>query len=390
MGENAILRYNSARLFAQSRTAPETINPISLVTNFEFGFNVSRETVKSVGYSEILRPIVSNQRPYFSFSYFLSDMDNEKLFRMPVTSEQALQDFIPIFTGLETMDFFFLSAESGGDMPHTADDAYSRSDELSACVFTGAFLSSYSMEILGSGLIKINTSWDAENVSFKNFLDISDDGYKFVDYDREDLEPTDRQIFQLNDGVEDINLGVGGFETQGRMQNFNFSANIPTKTLYDFGQYSHKKDIKFPIESSISITAFVSKQMRGSLDNIICSDKGVDFLFSNFRGKSCEDDLVRDDKSGFLFKDARIKSQRYSLNAERGNYFTADLDFTIYITKEKGVYFSQHKTKAGATIAPEDTQIVNRIILESPEGGGILEEVAIEMIRNLRKLKDQV
>ena len=90
MGENSILRYNSARLFGQSRTAEETIKPISLVTDFNFGFNLNRELVKSIGYSEIIRPVVSNQRPYFSFSYFLSDVDNEKLFRMPVTADEAV------------------------------------------------------------------------------------------------------------------------------------------------------------------------------------------------------------------------------------------------------------------------------------------------------------
>ena len=70
MGDSSILRYNSARLFGQSRTAEETINPISMVTEFSFGFNINKELVKSVGYSEILRPVVSNQRPYFNFLFF--------------------------------------------------------------------------------------------------------------------------------------------------------------------------------------------------------------------------------------------------------------------------------------------------------------------------------
>ncbi len=390
MVQNAILRYNSARLFAESRTAPETINPVSLITDFEFGFNLSRETVKSVGYGEILRPIVSNQRPFFSFSYLLSDMDNEKLFRMPVTSDQAFEENTPIFTGLEPMDFFFLTSDDGSDMPQNNDGLYSKSYDLSAVAFSQAFLKSYSMEILGSGLIKIRTSWEAENVSFKNFLDISDDGYKFVDYDVEDLEVTDQQIFQLNDGTEELNLGVGGFALQGRIQNFNFSAQIPTKTLYDFGQYSHKTDIKYPIESRISIDAFVSQQISGDLKSMLCSDKGVDFLFSNFRGESCEDDLVRDDKSGMLFNGAKLLSQKYSMSSQKGNYLTANLDFSLDITKKSGVFFSQHKSKDGALIAPEDTTIVSRIILESEDGGGILEEVAIDMIRNLRKLRDKV
>ena len=383
MVNNSILRYNSARLFGQSRTAGETINPISLVTDFEFGFNINRETIKSVGYSEILRPVVSNQRPYLRFSYFLSDVDNEKLFRMPVTADEAIHEQIPIFTGLEPMDFFFLSSESGSDFTHLDQD------ELSACVFTGAFLTSYNMEILTSGVIRINVSWEADNVLFQKFKNVS--GYKFIDYDREDLNITTQSDFELNDGVEDINLDVGGFGVQGGLQSFSFSADIPTKTLYDFGQYSHKKDIKFPVEGRISTRAFVRKQIEGRLDNILCSDKGVDFLFSNYR-QSCEDKNLIDQKSGFLFKNAQILSQKYSLNTSKGNYFVADLEFIIYITKEKGVYISKHITpRTGGTFQGEDPHEILNLILEiEGGGGGILSEVAGDMINSLKELRNKV
>ena len=134
----------------------------------------------------------------------------------------------------------------------------------------------------------------------------------------------------------------------------------------------------------------MSQQISGDLKSMLCSDKGVDFLFSNFRGESCEDDLVRDDKSGMLFNGAKLLSQKYSMSSQKGNYLTANLEFSLDITKKNGVFFSQHKSKDGALIAPEDTSIVSKIILESEDGGGILEEVAIDMIRNLRKLRDKV
>ncbi|MDG1089711.1 MAG: hypothetical protein P8P37_02450 [Candidatus Marinimicrobia bacterium] len=383
MGENSILRYNSARLFGQSRTAGETINPISLVTDFDFGFSLNRQLIKSVGYSEIIRPVVSNQRPYFNFSYFLSDVDNEKLFRMPVTADEAVHAKIPIFTGLETMDFMFLSSESGQDFVNIDEN------ELSACFFTGAFMTSYNLEILNSGVIKISTSWEADNVRFEKFKNISE--YKFIDFDVEDLEMTTQSTFELNDGKEEINLDVGGFGTQGRMQSFSFSADIPTKTLYDFGQYAHKKDIKFPIEGRISTRAFVNKQIEGRLDNILCSDKGVDFLFSNFRN-SCKKGNIKNDKSGFLFKDAKIESQKYSLSTSKGNYFVADLEFTVYITREKGVYIAKHITPAtDAIFQGEDGFEILNLMLESEGGaGGILSEVAGDMISSMKDLRNKV
>lgn len=331
MAGDSILRYNSARLFGQSKLTQETVTPISLVTDFEFGFNISRENIKSVGYNEILKPVVSNQRPYFRFSYFISDLNNEKLFRMPVDSEEVFGDNKPMFTGLETMDFFFLSSESGEDFAHL------NQGELSACVFTDAFLTSYSMEILKSGMIKVDVSWEASNVKYKKFKDLS--GYKYIEAAEEDLKITNRTDFELNNGEEEINLDIGGFGAQGGLQSFSFSADIPTKTLYDFGQYSHKKDIKFPVEATISTRAFVRKQLEGRLDNILCSDNGVDFLFSNYR-ESCDNKNLKDNKSAFIFKKAQIASQKYSLETSRGSYFIADLQFTISITKDSGVYIS--------------------------------------------------
>ena len=138
MKGNDILRYNSARLFAASRTVPDQIQAISLIQEFSFGFSVQREEIKSIGYEEILKPVVSNQRPYLNFSYFLSDVDNEKLFRMPVTSEAALLDKIPLFTGLESFDLFFLSNTEGQDFKDFASEG-----ELSACAFIIANLRVY-------------------------------------------------------------------------------------------------------------------------------------------------------------------------------------------------------------------------------------------------------
>lgn len=381
MVNNSILRYNSARLFGQSRTAGETLNPISLVTDFEFGFNIKRETIKSVGYSEVLRPIVSNQRPYLSFSYFLSDVDNEKLFRMPVTAREAVEEKIPIFTGLEPMDLFFLSTETGDDLEFVDQN------ELSACIFTGAFMTSYSMEIMTTGVVKVSVSFEAENVRYEKFKNLS--GYKFIDYDVEDLQMTTRTEFELNDGIEDINLGVGGFSVQGRLQSFNFAANIPNKTLYDFGQTFHKKDIKFPIEGTISTKAFISKQLEGDLNNILCSDRGVDFVFSNFR-EGCDNPGYDNNKSGFLFKDARISSQKYSLNSSKGNYFVADLNFIIYITRERGVYISQHIVENTQVFQGEDPSEILNLVLESADGSGILSELAGNMISSMKELRNKV
>lgn len=386
MKGNAILRYNSARLFAQSRTEAGQINPVSLVQDFEFGFDLSREEVKSIGYEQILKPIVSNQRPVFSFSYFLSDVDNEKLFRMPVTAEAAILDKIPLFTGLEPFDFFFLSN------PDTQDFKDYNEDDLSACVFVNSALTEYNFELLNSGVIKISVAFEAENVLFKKFKNIHN--YEVVEYDREDLLMTNRNIFQINNGLDEINLATGGFSTQNRVSSFNFSASLDRKILYDFGQYSHNREIIYPVRSNIAIQAFVSDQISGRLDNIICNDSGTDFLLSSSRA-SCEDPDYLDDKNGLAIIGAKLKSQNYTLSVEKGNYLVTNLNFELDIPRDfngTGAFLSQHITKVGDVIVSEAgsgaPDPFESVILEDESGGRILMEVALDMFDQLRDLQD--
>ncbi len=279
--ESAILRYNSARLFAESRTQPGQLTAVSLETEFSFGFNVSSQEIRSMGYGEVLRPIISNQRPVFSFSYLLSDVDNEKLFRMPVTSEQAIQDGTPLFTGIEPFDFFFLSEESGDDLDRTS------ADKISTCAFTNSILKSYSFSILKTGYIRVNVTFEADNVIYKQFKDIyqpdilgSGDPTKnmVLDYDVEDLKATNSPIISINNGEEEVSLDTGGYGVDGRLTKFDFSANLDHKIMYDFGQFYHPREIKFPVKAEISISAYVGKMLHGTLENILCGRRKTGFI----------------------------------------------------------------------------------------------------------------
>ena len=93
-----------------------------------------------------------------------------------------------------------------------------------------------------------------------------------------------------------------------------------------------------------------------------------------------------------MFKDAKIESQKYSLSTSKGNYFVADLEFTVYITKEKGVYIAKHITPAtDAIFQGEDDHEILNLMLESEGGaGGILSEVAGDMISSMKELRNKV
>lgn len=402
--ESAIIRYNSARLFAESRTQPGQLTAVSLVTDFSFGFNVEAQEVKSLGYGEVLRPIISNQRPVFSFSYFLSDVDNEKLFRMPVTSEQALLDKIPLFTGIEPFDMFFLTEESGGDLDSSG------TDKISTCAFVNSILKNYSFRILSTGYIKVSVTFEADNVIFKKFKDIYQPDIlghgdplenMILDYDVEDIKATNQPRILINDGSHEVSLDTGGYGISDRLTNFEFSANLEHKILHDFGQFHHKRLIKFPVKAKINLSAFIGKMLHGELDNIICGRRTTDFLIAN---SVVDCDKYFDDKSGMLFKGAKLNNQQYQVSVSKGGYLTTDMGFDLDISKTYGAWISQHVSTENSVFVGEDTEYdpktrrrrvksensLLNIVLEDGSGGKILSEVALEMFSSLRNFSDSL
>lgn len=396
-GRGPIIRYNAARLYAQSRTVDRQMQSIALVKDFQFSFNIQRDSTRSIGYDDVDKRIINRQRPKFSFTYYLSDLDNEKLFRMPVTHEEALVNKTPLFTGLESFDLFFLSAESGHDIKDEDPQ------NLSACCFINCYLTSYELNVTGPALMEISVSFEADDVSFKKFRAI--ENYEYIDYDIEDLQFTDRLTFELNPEKDyDISIDAGGWEMSNRIMDFNFSASLPYKTIYDFGQIHHKQAISFPVRSRIAMSAFVNKLLAGSLSNMLCEEKTHSILIAGRKAHCSEGP---DDKSGMLFKGMRLASQSYKQSTSRGEYLRAELTFDLDITSKYGVWISQHITKANVFLGGEtETQepptsdggefTLSSLILESfdEEIGGFqpkfLFEEALDMLSALRELNSSL
>lgn len=90
-----LLKYNSAKLFIQNE---DKIEPVSLVTEFSFSFNVERQEIRSVGYEEVIRPITSAPAVNISFSYMLAECENEKLFNIKFKNEDSVGKKMPMFS----------------------------------------------------------------------------------------------------------------------------------------------------------------------------------------------------------------------------------------------------------------------------------------------------
>jgi len=384
-----LIRYNSARLFAKSRTAEGSLNPISLITDVEFGFDVDRSRIKSVGYKYIQDNINQSPRPSIRFSYYLSDVDNEKLFRMPVTSEESVQDGKAMFSNMESFDLFFATIPGFSDFDQNTQSRKG-DDLIEMCAFSNAVMENYNMTVTASGMIKINVEFSADDLIFKTFKNI--ERYNFLDFDNEDLEITNENYLIINPGDEsEINLSMGGFTMKDIVTNFNFSAPLNYKILYDFGQKFHNRKLVFPIDASISIEAVVRKSIHGQLSELLCNDRESDFTITNAR-RSCEtlQRTPNDQKSGLLFKGAKIRSQNYNITSRSGDFLKTSIDFNLEITRNYGAWMSQHIAQVDNVFEGEGVDVLN-ILLEFPNGEvGILSEAALDMLGTLKKFSNSV
>ena len=250
----SVIRYGSARMYASVATSPTILRSITLVNDVQFGFNVNRSNVRSLGHEKILSKSITPPSPTVSFSYYLSDLDNEKLFTLPTTSAESITEGIPLFRNPQPFDLAFVTDTNSLDIKGLSSSDH---QNLSICLMTNAYLTSYSFSLESTGLINVNVSFSGDDILFKTFKNLSQ--YSILEENSEDLSITNQNSFIMNDGSEELTSNIGGGNTQRKVKSFSFSANIPYKKLFDFGQIYHKKKINHPFEANISISAYVDK-----------------------------------------------------------------------------------------------------------------------------------
>ncbi len=324
---------------------------------------------------------ISPTSPVVTFSYYLSDLDNERLFTLPVTSHEAIALEQPLFKDIGAIDLAFAMEENSRDFVGLSNADH---QDTSIAVITNAYLTSYSFELDSRGIINATVSFQGDDILFKFFKNLSK--YSFLESDSEDNLMTNDNDFIVNDGVEEIAGEIGGGNIISKINRFGFSADIPYKVLNDFGQMFHKKKVDYPFDVQISLSAIVDSFFEGKLSNIFCGDRKNDFIISN-RRKVCNEQ-ASDEKSGMLFKGAQLISQRYSQGI--GSFLNADLTFNLKTNRHCGVYFTQH-VQTGEVLVHEDTTNFDHILLEDstgPANAKIILETIEKMFDSLKDFRN--
>ena len=373
----SVLRYGSARLFASVSDSPDTLRALTLVNNVKFGFSIERQPVKSIGHSKMLREAVSPPNPNVTFNYYLSDLDNERLFSLPVTSHESYALGMPMFRDLQPFDLAFVANEEQKDFENAEES------ELSVCLIVNAYLMNYSFHVDKTGIVNISVTFSGDNMMFKTFKNL--DEYDFLESDSEDNQMTNQIEFIVNDGTEELTSMSGGGNVVSKIDRFDFSAKINYKKLYDFGQFYHKRKVQHPLITNISVSALVDSFSEGDLKDMLCNDKKNDFIIMHKRREclSGEENV----KAGMLFKGAKLVSQDYSM--ETSEFLRTNLSFELVTDRDCGVYFTQH-VQAGEALTLEDDSL--KVDGHPPhvgieQGGAILVEGILNMRNSLKHFR---
>lgn len=375
----SLIKYNAAQLFVKSEGNQE-IKPVSLVTDFNFSFQVQREYIGSVGFEEKMLPVVKAPVPTFSFSYFVSDFDNEALFGFITRNEDSVQEKKALFSNFRNLDVFFLSEENG-----ISDMNKINKDDLTACFFTEASLVSYNLEVLKAG-IKANVVFVAQNISFQRFKSLTGD--LNISLDEESKVTTiNNLIINPNQGPKDsqINKFIGGFDLDF-FQEAQVSLNLPYKQLFDFGQIHHKRVLKYPIEGQINISAIINKNIYGDILNILKNDKKNNIVIYNGR-KGCFDEnqlIENDGRGGILIKGALLNKQDASLSNQNRGFLKANISLDFEIYENYGMWMSKH-IPIGSTFVTEDVLEFD-FILERTGEVQVLSESALIIFSTMKQL----
>jgi hypothetical protein len=375
----SVSRYGSARLFSSVKNDPGKLRAISLVNDVKFGFSIIESNTKSIGEAKLINNVISPPEPTVSFNYYLSDLDNEKLFNLPVTSHEALTLSSPLFGNIEPIDLAF-AIDPGSARDFTSLDSGDH-QEVSLCVLKNAYIQSYSFNLTKSGIINVSVSFSGEDFLFKIFKNLSN--YSILQSDSEDNMMTNEVSFQINDGSKEVMSDIGGGAIQSTVDNFSFNTSINYRKLYDFGQFFHKKKARYPVESDISISSTINKMQEGELKSIFCKDRANDFLISNKR-RECSNKI--NEKAGMLFKGARLISANYSQSISQ--LLRADFSFKLDSNRNCGIYFTQH-VQTGEVLVNEDLTLFDHIILEDSSTGNekILMEAFLDMFKSLEEFR---
>jgi hypothetical protein len=310
---------------------------ISRVQSVNDGWELNRQNVNQFGQLAALsREIVDAPTVNLSFSYYVTDGADEERLGFDIDGVNGALTNILDKTQSEK-NYYIPTVPEGEDL---AGEAVANIVDTRA--IGNGFVSSYSVEGSVGGFLTANVSVEASNAAYH--LGGSGNPNPAIDpLDGDALPGT----YTLPVGVTgdagqpivlkqgDLSLNFGSIDTIGAMltgvgaahiQSFNLNIPMGREQLQRLGnRYAYDRPLTFPIDVTLSVSAFVNQLNTGSLAELYCGDSKHDI--SIVANNSCIGGGTAE--MVYTLKGATLDAE--SFTSSIGPAQTVDLTFTASV-----------------------------------------------------------
>lgn len=341
------------------------INQFSRVQSCNYNFNVARRDVNQFGdLAAIDRIILEQPTVGLDFTYLSSDMGNEKALGFSVISNgiTTLADVTTananrsclsgILTSgfVNTKNYFIRTVSEGNDASSFGTDASANTTVGSTIGLGNGFLTNYSVNAAVGDFPTASVSLECLNMNVSNGNSGTAPGVTTVGARAGGLfalpqastnpnsENSLGKVSALRHGDISFTLTkttgtlYGGTDvTQAAaLQNFSITMGLTRTPLQKLGsRYAFSREIDFPVNISLSVTALVQDLTTGNLVDLVNNDSTYDAVIKLAAPASANSNNATDEGIGYVVKRLNLESQDFSSSIGANKEVT--LNFTTQV-----------------------------------------------------------
>lgn len=338
-----------------TNTGNNLIKQLYRIQNANYDFNVAHRDVNQFGeLAAIDRLILDQPTVSLNFEYIVNSFANEAAMGLTISSGQLVSCISGILNKTQDEKNYFIKTQSeGNDAVGNATDA-----PYYVIGLGNGFISNYSVQCAVGDFPRANVSIEALNMNFDvvNFAPGTQtsgtntipavnptDGTQITAFTY-DLPKTQSSTglgysaLRPGDVLFSLGWNEGGVKiSDAKIQNFNLGFDLSRTPLQKLGsKYAFAKEINFPANSTLSITADVGDLTTGKLSEIVNNDNAYDLTIQIKQPGS------NNIATSYTLKAAKLDSQSFSSS------LTANKSVTLQFTSQigaagqttKGIFFS--------------------------------------------------
>jgi hypothetical protein len=339
----------------QTNSGVNLVRQLYRIQSANYDFGISRRDVNQYGeLAAIDRIILEQPTVNLNFSYLLTSFINEKILGFSISSGNLVSAVSGIINKNQDDKNYFLKTHSEGqDAVQNASDA-----PYNVIAIGNGFISNYTSEAAVGDFPRCTVNVEALNMNFDSMATapgVSITGFKLIPaVNPENGNAISTWYYDIPKTVSSTGLGIsalrpgdvtlsmtyddGGLKiSDAKIQSYSLSYDLSRTPLLKLGsKFAFAREINFPANVTLSVTANVGDLSTGKLTEIVNNNRKYDITINiNQPGTSTT-------AVAYIVKQATLDSQSFSSSI--GSDKSCTLNFTSQVSGPQatgiGIYMS--------------------------------------------------